>query len=495
MDDRPRNILKIMENQTSFELNRAIRQWRENLARSSAFRNENLNELESHLRDSIDGLRTRELSDEEAFLIATRRIGESQRLESEFGKLNRSNIWLDRAMWILIGLQVWPFFDGLMSGIAGDLFALGTGRAPHYASVIARQVFVSALLQLPALIAAVWLTWTVLRKTGKFGGWIATKLPNRSSFVFCCIAACVLAFLSYALLLVLTMVQWKFSGVVTTILIDRSRNFIAPLRAIGFAVLTLVLARKWLGLRRIMADQTAFDLNQTIQTWRESLARSAASRCENLNEMESNLRDSVATLQTRGLSTEEGFLIATRRIGQSQQLEPEFEKINRNTIWIGRAMWMLIGIQVWPFFDRLMSGIAGNLFALGWSNVPHSPSAVGDAWPVFFSTLIQLPALFAAVWLTWKVLRNSGKFGQWVATRLPERSSFALCCIAASLLGCLLYALVVFLPWGWYKFSGDAMRVTSYIDYSRIFIRALRVIGFAILTLLLARKQFVPEKT
>jgi hypothetical protein len=336
----------------------------------------------------------------------------------------------------------------------------------------------------------------VLRKTGKFGEWIATKLPKRSSFVLCCIAACVLVFLSYALLIGLVVGQWKFSGgpdsAVTVALIGRSRNFIAPLRAIGFAILTLVLARKLLGLHKMMADQTSFDLNQTIRTWRESLARSPAFRCENLNELESHLRDSVATLQTRGLSAEEGFLIAACRIGQGQQLEPEFDKINRNTIWLGRAMWMLLGIQVWPFFDRLMSGIAGNLFALGWRNVPHSPSAVGDAWPIFFSALIQLPALVAAVWLSWRVLRNSGKFGQWVATKLPGRSSFALCCIAVSLLAYLLHVLVISLPWGWYKFS--PMRVASYINYSRIFVAALREIGFVILTLLLARKQFVPEK-
>jgi hypothetical protein len=157
-------------------------------------------------------------------------------------------------------------------------------------------------------------------------------------------------------------------------------------------------------------------------------------------------------------------------------------------------MWMLIGIQVWPFFDKLMSGIAGNLFALGWTNVHHSPSAIGDAWPVFFSALIQLPALVVAVWLSWRVLRNSGKFGQWVATKLPERSSFALCCVGASVLVSLLYALVTFLSWGYYKFSGDPMRVTSYIDSSRTFVAVLRVIGFVILTLFLARKQFVPEK-
>src|SRR5690349_14090776 len=50
---RPRNLDEIMENPTSFDLNRAVQQWRETLAQSPAFRGENLNELESHLSDSI----------------------------------------------------------------------------------------------------------------------------------------------------------------------------------------------------------------------------------------------------------------------------------------------------------------------------------------------------------------------------------------------------------------------------------------------------------
>jgi hypothetical protein len=500
-----------MEDQTAFELNQAIQRWRENLANSPAFRRENLNELESHLRDSLAALKARGLPAEDAFLVATRRIGKSQQLEPEFSKLNRGTVWLGRAMWMLIGLQVWPFFESLMSGIAGNLFALGLrGVTPlglrrvspqgllgltYDASSMEFPIFVSTLVQLPALIIAVWLTWTVVRKSGRFGEWVATKLPRRSSFVLCCIAACVLAFVGSALLIALLVGQWQFSGSAVTVgIMSRSRTFIAPLRVIGFAVLTLVVARKLLGRQKILADQASFDLNQSIQTWRESLARVPAFRCENLNDLESHLRDSVAALRTRGLSTEESFLIATRHIGQGQPLEPEFDKINRDTLWLGRALWMLIGIQFWPFIENLMSGLAGNFFALAWRNVHHSPSAVGEAWPIFFATLIQLPALALAVWLSWRVLRNSEKLGQWIAAKLPERSSFILCCIVASVLACLLYALERFLPMGWHKISGDFMHVPGYIAASRTFVAIPRVIGFIILTLFLARKQFVPEK-
>jgi hypothetical protein len=113
MADRARNTLKIMETQTPFDLNLAIQRWREDLAHSSAFRSENLNELESHLRDSIDRLRTPQLSDEEAFLIATRRLGNVQRLEREYGKVNGAAVWLDRSLWACMAIPLWGWISHL----------------------------------------------------------------------------------------------------------------------------------------------------------------------------------------------------------------------------------------------------------------------------------------------------------------------------------------------------------------------------------------------
>ena len=79
-----------MENPTSFDLNRAIQQWREKLAMSPTFSHENLDELESHFRDSIAGLQKQGLSAEESFLIAVRRLGTFETIETEFAKVNQS---------------------------------------------------------------------------------------------------------------------------------------------------------------------------------------------------------------------------------------------------------------------------------------------------------------------------------------------------------------------------------------------------------------------
>jgi hypothetical protein len=245
-----------------------------------------------------------------------------------------------------------------------------------------------------------------------------------------------------------------------------------------------------------MDTQSSFDLNQAIQTWRENLANSPAFHRENLNELESHLRDSVATWQTRGLSAEEAFLIATRRIGQNHQLASEFGKLNRGTVWLERALWMLIGLTVWPFFDRLMSGVGGSLFVLGWRSVRHSPNEVGDAWPVFFSVLIQLSAMVIAVWLTWSVLRKAEAFGRLIAAKLSQRSSFVLYCVIVPIAVVLLYVAVEILPTASLNSLARAnpRQVVAYVSNSSYFVAPLRIIGFVILTLFVARKRLVSEK-
>ena len=87
MDDGPHYLNETMENQTSFDLNVAIRSWRENLAGATALSHASLDELESHLRDSAVSLEKTGLSAEEAFLVAARRIGPPTRLEAEFSKV------------------------------------------------------------------------------------------------------------------------------------------------------------------------------------------------------------------------------------------------------------------------------------------------------------------------------------------------------------------------------------------------------------------------
>ena len=54
---------------------------------------EELEELESHLRDSIDDLTARGVTTEEAFLLSVRRMGDTDALSDEFAKVSTENLW------------------------------------------------------------------------------------------------------------------------------------------------------------------------------------------------------------------------------------------------------------------------------------------------------------------------------------------------------------------------------------------------------------------
>jgi hypothetical protein len=109
-----------MENPTPFDLNEAIRRWQINLGASPAFKADNLEELESHLRASVQRLQSKGLSEEEGFLIALRRIGERSLLEREYAKVHPSRAWATAALW----MKSQRIRLGLLAGLATVLMAL-----------------------------------------------------------------------------------------------------------------------------------------------------------------------------------------------------------------------------------------------------------------------------------------------------------------------------------------------------------------------------------
>ena len=95
-----------MDNPPAFDLNRGIHDWRTGLSKTSALQRDSLDELESHLRDSITTLSEKGLSEEEALLVAVRRCGTELQLQTEFSKSGLIEIWFFRGTWILFGFLI-----------------------------------------------------------------------------------------------------------------------------------------------------------------------------------------------------------------------------------------------------------------------------------------------------------------------------------------------------------------------------------------------------
>ena len=242
-----------------------------------------------------------------------------------------------------------------------------------------------------------------------------------------------------------------------------------------------------------MENPTSFDLNRAIQQWRENLGQSPAFRSENLNELESHLRDSVATFETRGLSAEEAFLVAARRIGASSALEPEFGKVNGQAIWLDRFFWMLMGNQVWAFISGAIGLVTGNALLLGLHGVGYDFKSHGHAILVALFTLVHLAGFAGSLALCWWLFCRKGqRFGRWLNRLLYRRATWVLAFVT-------LYLLSLSIP----LISGGAVTLlfTAFgretvgeivlpESYSSIIMHVTTPVVFIGLTLFLARKRF-----
>jgi hypothetical protein len=139
-----------------------------------------------------------------------------------------------------------------------------------------------------------------------------------------------------------------------------------------------------------MENQTRFDLNAAVENWRNELAAQPNLASDNRRELETHLRDAIAGFQQRGLNDEESFWLASKRVGQPQQIGEEFEKADPAKAWHERIFWMMIALLIADFWATTCGLIATALRGLFpnsvWLHfVPYSDSV--------FLLLFVLPLL------------------------------------------------------------------------------------------------------
>jgi hypothetical protein len=78
---------------------------------------------------------------------------------------------------------------------------------------------------------------------------------------------------------------------------------------------------------------TVDSLETRIGEWRAAVLRGRAVDESDADELEGHLREQVADLETAGLSGDEAFLIAVRRLGQVDQLTAEFAREHGDRLW------------------------------------------------------------------------------------------------------------------------------------------------------------------
>ena len=79
-------------------LEQQIAQWRSFLKRRPAIRARDVEELEDHLRGQVEALRRGGLTDDEAFLVAVKRMGALDTLSNEFAREHSDRLWKQLVM-------------------------------------------------------------------------------------------------------------------------------------------------------------------------------------------------------------------------------------------------------------------------------------------------------------------------------------------------------------------------------------------------------------
>jgi hypothetical protein len=90
---------------------------------------------------------------------------------------------------------------------------------------------------------------------------------------------------------------------------------------------------------QIMENKTRFDLNTALENWRQELVAQPALTPDDRRELETHLCDVLAELKARGVSDEEAFHLARRRLGHPQKLAEEFTQANPAQVWRERIFW------------------------------------------------------------------------------------------------------------------------------------------------------------
>ena len=107
-----------------------------------------------------------------------------------------------------------------------------------------------------------------------------------------------------------------------------------------------------------------FNVDEQIRQWRRELNNAEVCHASDLEELEIHLRDEIKNLGDKGLSNEEAFVVASRRLGDKGSLTREFAKVNSQTLFIRRMLWICVGVLASLLIPKLCATVA-HVTALG----------------------------------------------------------------------------------------------------------------------------------
>jgi len=170
--------------------------------------------------------------------------------------------------------------------------------------------------------------------------------------------------------------------------------------------------------------ETFFELESSIVHWKLGLQGHGAMSVSQAAELETHLRDSIASLQADGLSEEEAFLIAKYRLGSAPSLQTEYRKVHSQQLWLHRTLLMIGGYLFISLFlefvalDQAFVRWLGSI--LGWGSADIPLPFFGNDYRVPWTGIAHFAVGLLNVgilgWVLWSLAQ-----GEWfVNRRLPS---------------------------------------------------------------------------
>jgi hypothetical protein len=310
-----------MESQAQFDLNDAILRWRRNLERLPALGAGDTEELESHLRDSIETLRVRGLTLEEAFLIASQRLGPPRQLEREYGKMNPQGVWMERGLWMIAGV--------LYYALVRSCAAIASVSILHFFMSWSMNGRWCALISVLA-------KWIVeVASVVVFLRLVTRHSEQGARFVNLCLRRPLLPMLGIVALNYGRLPFYHWLVVPSAPATAYSPEFARIMNS----------WQGWCGLGEMVVFISVFVFLLRFQRRMLDGLSLKPEKCR-VETLEPPLRDMVRVLQCEGLSEAEAAFIVTRRQGQSPEPIDTVKNSETRQVWMERCLWMLCGILI-----------------------------------------------------------------------------------------------------------------------------------------------------
>jgi len=134
-----------------------------------------------------------------------------------------------------------------------------------------------------------------------------------------------------------------------------------------------------------MEHKTDFELISALENWKLQFVQNENFSADDISELESHLRDEITELKDLGLSEEESFLIAQKRMGSIAEITPEFTKVNAKEYFKNKILTAIKGILiVFAFLN-----ITGLITVGGWLLI--NKSELDDT--SFYTAIVAIPTV------------------------------------------------------------------------------------------------------